>query len=104
MLWSSYTKISLRCSRCFSILPSRLSGILVALSLLTHCFPIVITPPSIFVRCFQFFGKIVVQPCHDLFQKATVSTQIYLYLILPALASLLGLNLSRLWLLPGSTI
>ena len=101
MLWSSYTRTLLRCSRCFSILPSRLSGNPMALSLVTHCF--LSAHNSAFDLCqtlFEFLGKTIVQPHCDLLRRP----QVYRSLTLPALASLLGLNPSRLWLLPSSMI
>ena len=100
-LWSSYTRTLLWCSRCFSILPSRLSGNPMIMSLLTHRFPSVRTLPSMFVRCYSNF---LAKPSCSLIVIFLRRPQVYLYLILPALASLLRLNPSRLWLLPSSTI
>ena len=47
---------------------------------------------------FKFFGKNIVQPRCDLFEKAIGLWS----LTILALASLLGLNPNRLWLLPGN--
>ena len=101
MLWSSYTRTLLRCFRCFSILLSRLSGNPMTMSLLTHCFLSAKTPPSIFFRCCSNF---VAELSCSLVVIFLRRPQVYWDFILPALASLLRLNPSRLWLLPGSTI
>ena len=101
MLCSSCTRTLLRCSKCLSILLSRLSGNLMTLSLLTHYFSSAKALPSICVRCYlNFLAKL---SC-SLVVSSSRRPQAYWSLILPALASLPRLNPSRRWLLLGSTI
>ena len=100
MLWSSYRRTLLRCSRCFSILLFRF-GNPMTLSLLTHCFLSARTLPLILVRCgSNFLAKL----SFSLLVISSRGPEIYLHLILLALVSLLRLNPSRLWLLPDGTI
>ena len=52
----------------------------------------------------RIFGKTIMQPRRDVREIFKKATQVYRSLIRPTLASLLGLNPGRLWLLPGGTI
>ena len=101
MPWSSYTRTSLRYSRCCSILPCRLSRNLMTLSLLTPCFPSARALLPIYVRCYSnFLAKLL---C-TLVESSSRRSQVCWSLIQPALASLPGLNQRQLWLLPSGTM
>ena len=101
MLWSSCTRTLLRCSRCFSIPLSRLSGNPTTLYLLKHCFPMSRTLPSIYVR---FYSNSLARLSYSLVVKFFRKLLVYLSRITLALASLLGQNPRQLWLLHDSTI
>ena len=101
MPWSSCTRTLLWYFRCRSVLPSRRSGNLMTLSLLTHYFP---SASALLPICVKCCSNVLAKLSCTLDESSPRRSQVYLSLIRPALASLPRLNPRQLWLLPSGTI